>query len=254
MLAAYGYDQERSFDMKTLKVQSRIIQEIDWDWVNSGLSKNDMASALKSSFSKKIILSCGGKFLREAKKTASPKIISSNIPIKDCDSGLIETNSNITLSVGKKLASYLKKATHVEVFIATIGPRLENEASRLGADGEYLESYILDRIGSLAVESLASNFEKELRKYYESRNASVSMRVSPGYCGWRLEEQALLDKILDFSRAGVGLTERFMMVPRKSISAIMGIGSKNIFGRVKSPCDICEKIKICEYKRVLKIS
>ena len=131
----------------------------------------------------------------------------------------------------------------------TIGKVLEDKASLLMREGDHLGGYLLDRIGSLAVESLARSFEEYLRKNYEVKNMSVSMRISPGYCDWPIEEQFNLAKALDFSKAGVRLTRNCMMVPRKSITAIVGIGPKRLFSKTKSQCEACDK-KDCDYRRV----
>ena len=74
------------------------------------------------------------------------------------------------------------------------------------------------------------------------------MRVSPGYCDWPVEQQAELAKALDFSKIGVSLTGTFMMVPKKSISAMVGIAPEGRFAEADSPCSICTTKK-CSYRR-----
>ncbi|MDD5137031.1 MAG: vitamin B12 dependent-methionine synthase activation domain-containing protein, partial [Candidatus Omnitrophica bacterium] len=108
--------------------------------------------------------------------------------------------------------------------------------------------YLLDRVGSFAVESMAKNIEETLRKKLARKNLSVSMRFSPGYCDWPIEEQFKLAKIIDFDKAGVSLTESCVMIPRKSITAIVGVGPKDLFKEVRSPCAACN-MKVCDYRR-----
>jgi hypothetical protein len=161
-------------------------------------------------------------------------------------------DSSVILGTGHRLksrtlSSYLKGADSVHIFVVTIGDGIERAASRLMKNGESLEGYILDRIGSFAAESAAEKLEGQLRASYAARNMSVSRRMSPGYCDWPVEEQLKLQDILDFSRAGVRLTENCMMVPKKSISAILGIGSKGLFNDAGSRCGRCNK-KSCGYR------
>ena len=60
-----------------------------------------------------------------------------------------------------------------------------------------------------------------------------------------------LDEIIpiDFSKAGVELTEGCMMVPKKSISAIAAVADEGVFKASMSGCDICEN-KGCDFRRV----
>jgi len=91
--------------------------------------------------------------------------------------------------------------------------------------------------------------EKRLRKNYHLAKKSVSSRFSPGYCDWALEEQFKIAKLLDFSKIGVTLTEGCMMVPKKSISAMVAIADESIFKDFVSSCTICEK-QDCGYRRI----
>jgi cobalamin-dependent methionine synthase I len=116
------------------------------------------------------------------------------------------------------------------------------------ACGDALRGYLLDRIGSIAVESLAQEAEDALTAEYAKKEKSVSMRFSPGYCDWAIEEQFKLSRILDFQKAGVKLTEKCMMVPKKSISAACAVGPKGLFSRKKSHCSLCAQDE-CAYRR-----
>jgi cobalamin-dependent methionine synthase I len=134
------------------------------------------------------------------------------------------------------------------VAVVTIGGALEKEASALTSGSDPLCGYLLDRIGSLAVESLADRLEKSLRYDYGARRKSVSSRFSPGYCYWPIEEQLKLDRLLAFAEAGVTLNEACMMVPKKSISCIMAVADEGVFREFVSSCDICEKQE-CDFRR-----
>jgi len=143
----------------------------------------------------------------------------------------------------------IKGATHIYAFLVTIGKGVEEAATSLMNSGDHLLGYLLDRAGSFAVESMAKNMEDTLRRSLAPENLSVSMRFSPGYCDWPIEEQFKLAGIIDFAKAGVVLTENCVMIPKKSISAVVGIGPKVLFAKVKSPCAVCN-MKVCDYRRI----
>ena len=224
--------------------------KIDWSWVKDSLIKLEKIPHPKSASPNLEILQCVDECLAEAELLSKPKKVLRKIKITGIDNNQIKLADGAVFS-SKYVASSLKDAQGLCLFLVTIGASLEKKASCLMKDGESLRGYLLDRIGSMAVESLAQRVEDELRKDYARLDKSVSMRFSPGYCDWKIEEQLKLDKIIDFKKAGVRLTDACMMAPKKSITAIVGIGPKNTFSEIKSQCNFCDK-KDCDYRRVFK--
>ena len=94
----------------------------------------------------------------------------------------------------------------------------------------------------------AKNAEDAIRDEYAAKGFSVSMRYSPGYCDFPIEEQFKLNKALNFSKIGIAINETCMMTPKKSITAIVGIGPKDLFKKKMSQCVVCGK-KDCSYRR-----
>jgi len=219
--------------------------DVDWQWVERELLDREKIGLRKDNGG---IYDCAAACLKKAPLLSSPKICSSEKSIISAHTGIIEIDDGIKFH-SRSLASYLKGADSLCIFLVTIGNALEDEASRLMSEGAALEGYLMDRIGSFAAESIAKNFEDKVRGDYTPRNKSVSMRFSPGYCDWVTEEQSELDRAIDFSRAGVRLTKSFMMVPKKSISAVVGIGAEGLFSPTRrSPCATCDQ-KDCDYRR-----
>ena len=216
---------------------------IDWGWIKETLIKKEKLDTSKDALLK-ILEEC----LREAKSLVRPKTVSIKKTIIDIKPAYIELENRVKLS-SNSLSAYTKGASDLEIFLATLGERLENTATDRLNNNRVLEGYLLDRIGSFAVESLAESFEDNLRDAYETKGLSVSMRFSPGYCDWPIEEQFILAKILDFSKAGVHLTGSCMMLPKKSISSVVGVGPKGLFSGKISQCGICDKSD-CYYRRV----
>lgn len=222
--------------------------KIYWDWVKKELFEQERIPPVTKGGPKHIVHIYVARCLKEAKTLAEPRSVSISRKIANIKSDSVELGGNIKFS-GKRLSSYVKGAVDAKLFLVTLGGGIEDKASYWMSKGEPLYGYLLDRIGSLAVESLAEAFERKLRKDYLSKDKSVSMRLSPGYCDWPIEEQFLLNKALGFSKAGVSLTKNCMMVPKKSISAMVAIGPKDLFSKIKNQCVICDK-KDCNHRRV----
>lgn len=211
---------------------------IDWDIVKKELLNKEGIAKIKDADQKKTLSICVDECLEMAKKLVRPKTASTIKP-----TGILKD-----LAVGKKISSYIKGADKICIFVVTIGGLLEEEASQLMNSGDHLRGYLLDRLGSFAVENAAENFEEGLRNKYVREDKSVSSRFSPGYCQWPTNQQKNLDKLLSFKKAGIRLTGSLMMVPKKSVSGIMGIAPAKVFSKRRSQCSICDK-KDCSYRR-----
>lgn len=208
---------------------------IDWGWVRRELFDKERIGKVRDRQQKQFIGACADECLFIAKTLAKPAAHSVRKPLS-------------CLARSKQLGLHLKGSIHTEIFVATIGGNLEKEASRRMRDGDALRGYFLDRIGSFAAESLAESAENTLRAKYAASGKSVSARYSPGYCGFPIDQQRRLSRLAGFSKAGVRLSKNCMMIPVKSVSAVVGIGPKGLFRKTKTPCVKCGK-KDCSYRR-----
>jgi len=221
--------------------------DVDWAWVKEEVTKRERISPYDNSERAKSIARSLDDSLAKAKALSKPDYIKTVKKISSIGGDFIEFEGSIRFSSGK-ISGYIKGASHIVIFLVTIGEGIENEASILTKGKEPLEGYLIDRIGSYAVESLAESVENKIRADYSRRQKSVSRRYSPGYCDWPIEEQRIFAGEIDFSKIGVTLNESCMMAPKKSISAIVAIADKGVFTETGSPCGICE-IKDCSYRR-----
>jgi hypothetical protein len=226
----------------------RIQAVIDWPWVKGQVMTKERIPQRGDPRFKKDLINVVDECLGVAKHLTKPRLISARKKVTAGTGDNLKLEGSLSIH-GRALSLYINGAMHAYLFLATIGSDLEETATMLMESGEELHGYILDRIGSFAVESLAENFEDGLRRIYKPMNMSVSMRLSPGYCDWPIEEQRRLEKALDFSGAGVRLTKNCMMIPKKSISGLVGVGPKGLFNKNETQCVICDN-KGCNYRRV----
>ena len=221
---------------------------IDWDLVKKdvlrsekiGISDNgERADNIKSS-----LVAC----MVKARSLAEPKYTFEEKNISSLGDDFIEIEGGIRFLTAK-IPPFIRGAKSLVLFVVTIGDKIEKEAGILTSGKDPLNGYLLDRIGSFAVESLAEMLEKRLRKDYLLLKKSVSSRFSPGYCDWPVEEQFKMARAIDFSEAGVRLTEGCMMVPKKSISGIVAVADEGVFKDFISNCETCA-MKECDFRRV----
>lgn len=220
---------------------------IDWEWVKAKVCESEHINKHPKTASG--ILKSLDECMRLAAHMSQPNIASVNKRVIRIAGKSIKLEGGPRIT-GENLSSQIKGCHFICFFIATIGSDIEDSATMLMRTGEDLHGYLLDRIGSFAVESLAEDFEKKLRIRYRDQNLGVSLRYSPGYCDWPIKEQDKLDKAIGFSRVGVSLNDSLMMRPKKSISGLIAVGPADKFSSKKSQCSVCNIRKSCSYSRV----
>ena len=220
---------------------------IDWGWVEAHLSAKERIGKIAEDSTKEAVLGSLKEAIGIVRSKAAPMIALASRKIITFEPDSLKLDGGLSLC-SKELSSHMKGAEYICAFVVTIGSSVEDAATSYMNSGDHLLGYLIDRTGSFAVESLAKNTEEGLRKHLAAKELSVSMRFSPGYCDWPIEEQFKLAAIIDFRKAGIKLSENCVMLPNKSISAITGVGPKDLFAKIVSPCSLCN-MKVCDYRR-----
>ncbi len=159
----------------------------------------------------------------------------------------VNIGDSITLE-SKVIARLLKRCEKVAVFTLTIGNHLEEMVAHLAENGLVLQATVLDAIGSGATEKLADYVDDRIKRMAKIEGLVTSQRFSPGYCDWEVSQQKMVFKALNGDTAGIRLTESLLMVPRKSVSGIIGIGPAHHNIANYNPCHTCNK-KDCPGRR-----
>jgi hypothetical protein len=129
------------------------------------------------------------------------------------------------LSTGEIITDCLAGSDALAVFVATIGGELERASNTCMESGDPVQGFIFDLIGSELAELAADWTEKTLDTLLAPGVHSTS-RYSPGYCGWNVADQHKLFSLLPPGFCGIALTESALMIPIKSVSGVIGIGTQ----------------------------
>jgi hypothetical protein len=179
-----------------------------------------------------------------------PRLLFVKERIKRVEGEHIYLNGGMTLK-SRKLSRTLRDSEELICFLTTIGGQIDFEINRIMRQGHLSEAFIMDALGSVAVESVAEQFHRRMERQYCENDKAVTLRFSPGYCDWPIEEQRNLFELFDSNTAGIELNDSCLMIPRKSISAVFGVYPVN--GDPTpcpyNPCIDCSKID-CPSRRV----
>lgn len=152
------------------------------------------------------------------------------------------------MHVGKQIAGYLREAEWIALFLCTAGPLFTAKTNELNRNGELMEAFLLDAIGSLTVEKAMDQIQLQLSEKMLQQGMHTSNRYSPGYCNWDLQEQQKLFHLIGDNPVEITLTPSCLMVPTKSVSGIIGIGTH--LKRYPYGCAICNNSN-CIYRRII---
>ncbi len=144
-------------------------------------------------------------------------------------------------------SEYLRRIDTAALCLVTIGGKLEEAVEENKKGGDLSRALILDTYGSAAAEAAADAAEAIIREKLGDQGLKCSARFSPGYSGWRLEEQRWILPALEGEALGVRLTEGCMMVPRKSITFAVIYGESPIEIQSGDICSACDMVN-CKFK------
>ena len=122
----------------------------------------------------------------------------------------------------KDIFKLLENSESVCGLIATIGFSIDSKISFFLEQKEIMPAFILDSVGSVAIEELVQNICDDIKTKY----GNTTMRFSPGYGDWPIQNQKDFLQWLGAEKIGIALSPSFQMIPRKSVSALFGIIKK----------------------------
>ncbi len=142
------------------------------------------------------------------------------------------------------IANAFRHSEYAAAFICTIGKKVEVGLAGHRRKGDPLRTWLYDAAASYLTENLADQVQDTVARRYKGLKSTH--RFSPGYCDWKLSEQKKLFRLFAPTDLEVTLSGSCMMTPRKSVSAIFGLGSKSSQEAV--PCRLCRKAG-CHWRR-----
>ena len=149
-------------------------------------------------------------------------------------------------NIGRIISRQLRGAQAYAFFVATSGAAFEAFQQRLKAENDMVRVFIADALGSVIAEKTADCMEVTLQQQLDERGWKRTNRFSPGYCGWHVSgQQDLFAMFPTASPCGITLTPSSLMVPIKSVSGVIGVGTD--VRRLEYSCGLCDYEKC--YKR-----
>lgn len=111
------------------------------------------------------------------------------------------------------------------------------------------KAVILEAVANVVIEELADTLENKLRVEYRKKGLYLTIRYSPGYGDFPLSfQKEILDFLDAYRKIGLSVTPNYIMIPRKSITAVLGISNFNVKGKLAG-CNQCVLKEKCNYRK-----
>lgn len=151
---------------------------------------------------------------------------------------------------GESIYEHLKNSKEAYLMAATLGVQVDKKIS-LYEKLSITKSMVFDGCATTAIEEGCDYVENEIRKeVIKEDNKGITFRYSPGYGDLSIKIQKKFLEVLDASKK-IGLTasKYNILVPSKSITAIIGvINEKNNYFE-ENNCQNCRLYDDCELRR-----
>jgi hypothetical protein len=178
-----------------------------------------------------------------------PRIISKEyrITVAEKTVTLHAENEDVTFE-SEGLVRNLTGCCGAVLLAVTIGPACDMLVRRASITSA-ADSAVYQAAGAAAIEAFLDDYNDKLKASYEARGLFLRPRFSPGYGDLKLEHQKDWFRLLDITKQiGIELTDSLLMVPTKSVTAIIGIG----IDETKTGCTGCKgcnRHDTCEFSK-----
>ena len=156
-------------------------------------------------------------------------------------------NTNLILK-SKDVSELLRNCDKCVLMCATLGFNIEKNIRRYSYNN-LTKGIIIDACATTSIEEVCDLVQDSILDDISKEGKSLTMRYSPGYGDLDISANRDILNVLDAHRKiGVTVTNTGIMIPRKSVVALIGITNKKI-EKVKRTCENCSNRFNCQYRR-----
>ena len=185
--------------------------------------------------------------IARCKETSRPASVTASFAVRDVGERLVTLEGCAVQLEGRDIARHLHDASEVVLVAATLGAGVDRELRRLSLT-DPLGQVVFDAAATACIERAVDEVEASIRADAAERGLYCSWRFSPGYGDLPLDVQpSLLAALNATRRLGITLTPSNLMVPTKSVTAIIGLHATPQPG-LASSCSVCSLAEFCSLR------
>lgn len=165
-------------------------------------------------------------YIEKALEIVELKGVGAILPINKIEASKIILAEDITFE-SEALAKFLADSKEVLLMAATSGSGIVKAISKDSAGKDVTAAVVFDAVASEMTDNalswISSYFNRQLSR--ESKQLT-SRRFSAGYGDFLLENQKIIYDLLKLGQLGISLSDKYILIPEKSVTAVAGIKVK----------------------------
>jgi len=157
-------------------------------------------------------------------------------------------NSNFSIA-GENIKKHLDKSEVCILMAVTLGNSVDAKI-RYYEKISMTKALILDACATTAIEELCDRICEELEEVVQNENNTLTARYSPGYGDLPIDIQKKFLSMLSAEKS-IGLTasSNSILIPRKSVTSIVGVVKRENNSIKKISCLQCNKYSNCMFRK-----
>lgn len=160
-------------------------------------------------------------------------------------------DGELFLEDGYKLSSHLLpkvagKAEKMLFISTTIGTVIDERLAEYSKAGQMSEAFILDACATVFVSKAGNKAMNRVEEDYHCKGLKTTFPMGPGHSYWKgLEDMQVIFHFLGAERIGLHLNDSNLIIPRKSVAMVMGVGNDLLDFEGKNHCNFCNLQTTC---------
>ncbi|NHM27263.1 Vitamin B12 dependent methionine synthase activation subunit [Desulfofundulus sp. TPOSR] len=204
----------------------------------------DCLSRTTSTYSRSLV----NEILQEAHQLARAEAICKAVPV------VKTTGRQIFLEGGQALTSSLLvrlagTARSLLLVVCTLGHMIDRRVEEYSRKGLAAHAYFLDIAGTCIIEAAGRQLVERIKTHLEACGLKTTIPLGPGHSYWKnLQDQRIIYDLVNPSTIGVTILKSGIMLPKKSLSMVMGIG-REFPPSAENHCYYCSIRRKCPLSR-----
>lgn len=175
----------------------------------------------------------------------SPQYVYKLFDITSTPDGICVEGTDLVLT-GNSVREHLSGCKKCVLMAATLSAAADTLIRRYSAY-DMTRSFVTDCLASAAIESVCDSAEKDMRSKLPDK--FFTWRFSPGYGDLPLDlQQTVLSVLNAGKRIGLNVTDSMMLVPSKSVTAVIGVSDEPVLKRNRG-CPDCNMFETCSFRK-----
>ncbi len=150
---------------------------------------------------------------------------------------------------GKQVQKHLGQSEQAVVMAVTAGSAVEAEIDRMFAEKNYTQGLLMDAAATTAAEMIADQLNRYIDGLAAKNGYMTTWRYSPGYGDWPLLQQPEMVRAVHAGDIGISVTTGCMLLPRKSVTAIIGLRRAEGKDCSLQGCAVCSMRDSCASRK-----